>query len=45
VTRPPNFAEPIPFEQRDRNYAACRRVISAKTARPSSVNEYGALNS
>ena len=29
----------------DRNYAACRRVISAKAARPSSVNEYGALNS
>jgi hypothetical protein len=31
--------------QREHNYAAYRRVISAKAARPSPVNEYGALNS
>src|SRR5258707_9313498 len=31
--------------QREYNYAAYRRVISAKAARPSPVNEYGALNS
>ena len=31
--------------RRDRNYAARRRVISAKAARPSSVNAYGALGS
>src|ERR1022692_3279676 len=31
--------------QSDSSYAACRRVISAKAARPSSVNEYGASNS
>jgi hypothetical protein len=31
--------------QREHNYAACRRVISAKAARPSPVNEYGAPRS
>jgi transposase len=31
--------------RRNRNYAARRRVISAKAARPSSVNAYGALGS
>ena len=31
--------------RRDRNYAARRRVISLKVARPSSVNAYGALGS
>jgi len=31
--------------QREHNYAAYRRVISANAARPSPVNEYGALNS
>jgi len=31
--------------RRDRNYAARRRVISVKAARPSSVNAYGALGS
>ncbi len=33
------------FAQSDTSYAASRRVISAKAARPSSVNEYGASNS
>ena len=27
------------------DYAACRRVISARVARPVSVSEYGASNS
>jgi hypothetical protein len=34
-----------PLEQSDGCYAARRRVISAKAARPSLVNEYGASNS
>jgi hypothetical protein len=43
--------EPIPGQsdngrtrQREHNYAAYRRVISTNAARPSPVNEYGALN-
>jgi hypothetical protein len=31
--------------QQEHNYAACRRVISAKAACPSPVNEYGAPRS
>jgi hypothetical protein len=38
-------ASNLPFEQTDQSYAASRRVISARAARPSSVNEYGASNS
>src|ERR1022692_5273395 len=35
----------LPLGQNDESYAASRRVISARAARPSSVNEYGASNS
>jgi hypothetical protein len=36
---------PGSFRKSDESYAACRRVISAKVASPSAVNEYGACRS
>jgi hypothetical protein len=45
ISRRARLQEWMTSWQQDQNYAACRMVISAKTARPSSVNEYGASNS
>jgi hypothetical protein len=40
----PDFGKASPLGQSDGSYAASRRAISAKAARPSSVNEYDASN-